>query len=221
MAVPDIADDDGVTPLMRAARDNQSSAIAEMVAEGHNINATDNAGNSALIHAASNGAEEAVLMLMHHKADLTATDPNGQTALIMAARVSMQLVVERWATMGGPMDTQEKDTGQTALMAAAAMNDVWAACRLVDAGADFEKLTDKNGATGITLAKQHFTSRDFTFFMNAVNLRHAAEQAALQAAAAAQKQREDDIANSTGTLTHPVSAPKTASFRPKSPRHTG
>lgn len=217
MAVPDIADDDGVTPLMRAARDNQSSAIAEMVAEGHNINATDNAGNSALIHAASNGAEEAVLMLMHHKADLAATDPNGQTALIMAARVSMQLVVERWATMGGPMDTQEKDTGQTALMAAAAMNDVWAACRLVEAGADFEKLTDKNGATGITLAKQNFTSRDFTFFMNAVNLRHAVEQAA----AAVQKRREDDIANSAGSLSHPISAPQTARFSRKTPGHPG
>lgn len=217
MAVPDIADDNGVTPLMRAARDNNSSAIAEMVAQGHNINAIDNAGNSALIYAARNGAEEAALMLMFHKADLNAVDPKGQTALIMAARTGMQLIVERWAAMGGPMDAQEKETGQTALMAAAAMNDVWATCRLVEAGADFEKLADKNGATGLSLARQNFTSRDFTFFMNAANLRHAAEQVA----AAAQKRREDDIANSAGSLTHPVSAPQTARFSRKTPGQPG
>lgn len=217
MAVPDIADDNGVTPLMRAARDNNSSAIAEMVAEGHNINAADNAGNSALIYAARNGAEEAALMLMFHKADLTAVDAKGRTALIMAARASMQLVVERWATMGGPMDAQEKETGQTALMAAAAMNDVWATCRLVEAGADFEKLTDKNGATGLSLAKQNFTSRDFTFFMNAVNLRHAAALAA----AAAEQRRAEEVGRSAGSLTHPVSAPKTASFTRKTPGHSG
>lgn len=217
MAVPDIADEDGVTPLMLAARDNKSSAIADMVAAGHNINAVDSTGNSALIYAARNGAEEAALMLMFHKADLTATDPKGQTALIMAAHASLQLVVERWATMGGPMDAQEKETGQTALMAAAAMNDVWATCRLVEAGADFEKLTDKNGATGYSIAQQNFTSRDFGFFMNAVNLRRAAAQAA----EAAQKRHEDEIARSAGVLTHPVSAPKTASFRPKTPGHSG
>jgi ankyrin repeat protein len=221
MAVPDIADENGVTPLMRAARDNDSSAIAAMVTAGHNIDAIDNAGNSALIHAARNGAEEAALMLMFHKADLNAADTQGQTALIMAARTSMQLIVERWATMGGPMDAQEKETGQTALMVAAAMNDVWASCRLVEAGADFEKITDKNGATGFSLAKQHFTSGDFTFFMNAVNLRHTAEQVAAQAAAATQKRLADDIANSAGSLTHPVSAPKTASFRRKTPGHAG
>lgn len=217
MAVPDIADDNGVTPLMRAARDNDSSAIAEMVADGHNINATDTTGNAALIYAARNGAEEAALMLMFHKADLNAVDPKGQTALIMAARTGMQGIVERWAVMGAPLDAQEKETRQTALMAAASLNDVWSACRLVEAGADFEKMTDANGATGLSLAKQHFTSRDFTFFMNAVNLRHAAEQVA----AAAQKRREDDIANSAGSLTHPVSAPQTARFSRKTPGQPG
>lgn len=217
MAVPDIADDNGVTPLMRAARDNDSGAIADMVAEGHNVNAVDNAGNSALLYAARNGAEEAALMLMFHQADLNAVNPKGQTALIIAARSGMQPVVERWAVMGGPMDAQEKETGLTALMAAASANDVWAACRIVEAGADFEKITDANGATGFSLAKQHFTSRDFGYFMNAVNLRRAAEQAAT----AAQKRREDDIARSAGTLTHPVAAPKTASFTRKSPGQAG
>ena len=217
MALPDIADEDGVTPLMRAARDNDSSAIAEMVAEGHDVNAADDAGNSALIYAARNGAEEAALMLMFHKADLSAVNPQGQTALIIAARTGMQPVVERWAVMGAPMDAQEKDTGQTALMAAASANDIWAACRIVEAGADFEKITDANGATGFSLAKQHFTSRDFGFFMNAVNLRRVAEQAAN----AAQKQREDEIAHSAGVLTHPVTAPKTASFRRKTPGQPG
>lgn len=217
MAVPDIADDNGVTPLMRAARDNDSSAIAEMVAEGHNINAVDTTGNSALIYAARNGAEEAALMLMFHKADLTAVNPKGQTALIIAARGNMQPVVERWAVMGGPMDAQEKETGQTALMAAASANDVWAACRIVEAGADFEKITDANGATGFSLAQQNFTSRDFSFFMNAVNLRHAAARAA----AAAEQRRAAEIGNSAGSLTHPVSAPKTASFTRKTPGHSG
>ncbi len=213
MALPDIADEDGVTPLMRAARDNDSSAIAEMVAEGHDVNAADDAGNSALIYAARNASEEAALMLMFHKADLSALNPKGQTALIIAARSEMQGIVERWAVMGGPMDAQEKETGQTALMAAAASNDVWAACRLAEAGADFEKITDANGATGLSLAKQHFTARDFVFFMNAVNLRRAGAQAEL----AAQKQQADEIGHSAGHLDHAIAAPQTAVFKRKTP----
>lgn len=213
MALPDIADENGVTPLMRAARDNDSSAIAEMVAEGHDVNATDDAGNSPLIYAARNGAEEAALMLMFHKADLAAVNPKGQTALIIAVRGGMQGVVERWAVMGAPMDAQEKESGQTAVMAAAAVNDVWAACRLVEAGADFEKIADKNGATGLSLAKQNFTARDFGYFMNAVTLRRAAEQAQRSAA----ERQAQEIGQSAGHLDHPVSAPKTAVFRRKMP----
>lgn len=213
MAVPDIADDDGVTPLMRAARDNDSSAIVDMVMNGHRINAVDKTGNSALIYAANSGSEEAALMLMFHKADLNAVNRQGQTALIIAAANKMQPIVERWAVMGAPLDAQEKLGGRTALMTAIAANDAWAACRLVDAGADFDKITDKKGDTGFSLAKLVFTGEDFGFFMNAVTLRRAAETAEKNA----QKRRENDIANSAGALTHPVAAPKTASFKRKTP----
>ncbi len=210
-------DDDGVTPLMRAAQENDSSAIARMAAEGVNLDARDRDGNTALIHAAKNGAEEAALMLMYHKADLRAVNNDGHTALMIAASNGLQPLVERWVVMQAPVDATDKKENSTALMMAIGVNDTWIACRLVEGGADFETLTDKNGNTALTLARRAFPAKDLAFFMHAVNRRHAAAEAAKTA----RKIHEDEIAHSAGSLTHPVSAPKTAVFRRKTPGQTG
>ncbi|HYD17506.1 MAG TPA: ankyrin repeat domain-containing protein [Patescibacteria group bacterium] len=212
MPTPAIPDLNGITPLMRAAAANDSSRIAELVAEGHDVNAKDAAGSSALIYGVANDGEEAALMLMFHKADLSATNRNAETALIIAARKQMNQVVQRWAVMGAPFDAQENQHGRTALMTAIVKEDIWAACRLVDAGADFDTLKDFRGDTALSLAKLKFAGEDLGYFMHAVD----AQRAAANAATRAQKAAQEEIAHGAGALTKPIAAPHTASFRRKS-----
>jgi len=204
----EVADMMGVTRLMEAAKHNAVKAILECVESKHNINAVDNSGFTALLHAVVAGHEEAALMLMFHKADLSIANRAGWTALHVASEKKMHQVIERWAVMNGPLDAQEKIDNHTALMKAIVSDDIWAAVRLVDAGADFNKLADKKGRTAEDLARLHFDARDRDYFNKAVQRRHALE--------AARKQKlQDDLRRAAGPLSKSIPAPQTATFRKK------
>ncbi len=147
--IPEKTDSMGVTLLMEAAKQNVPEKVIECIEMGHNIDATDNAGYTALMHAVVADNEEIALLLMHHKAALGNANRAGENALHMATKKTgeetMDQFVERWVTLQGPLDAQDKLDGHTALMNAIAAGNAWQACRLVRAGADFDTLTDTRG----------------------------------------------------------------------------
>lgn len=206
----DVADSMGVTRLMEAAKRNEIGAILQHVEAKHNLDRVDNAGYTALLYAAVEGHEEAALMLMFHKADLTIANRAGWNALHIASEKKMHQVIERWATMKGPLDAQEKIDNHTALMKAIVSDDIWAATRLVDAGADYSILKDKSGRTAEMLAKLHFDAKDQDYFRKAVRRR-------VELQAAKDKKFQDDLRRAAGPLTKSIPAPDAATFRKKSP----
>jgi TonB family protein len=78
------ADGDGITPLMRAARDGEVWKIRDLVQSG-DINAKDRYGWTALIYAAEKGDLESLSTLLSHSADPNVKDESGNTALMYAA----------------------------------------------------------------------------------------------------------------------------------------
>jgi hypothetical protein len=197
----------GVTLIMEAAKHNVISKIVECIEAKHNINAVDDAGFTALLHAVTAGHEEAALMLLFHKADMTIANRAGWTALHVAAEKKLDQVVERWATLKGPLDDQEKIDGHTPLMKAILADDIWAAVRLVDAGADFSKLKDKKGQTAETMARS-FDAKDREYFKAAITRRHEAD-------AARDKKFHEDLRRAAGPLQKGIPAPESAKFRKK------
>lgn len=206
--IPERADANGVTLVMEAARHNIVPKIVECVQSRHNINAQDKAGNTALIHAAETKSEEAALMLIHHGADMALANRAGETALMLACEKGLDQLVERWAVKNGPLDAQNRVDQRTALMTAIVKGNAWAAVRLIDAGADYARLQDRNGETGESLGRRMFLGDDLDFFKLAIDRR-------VKLAAQQKKAEMDAIADAAGGTKRPIVAPRTASFRKK------
>lgn len=82
----DEADEDGVTPLMWAARYNALQAMAVLLDSGADVNARDsNHRWTPLLHAIHRQQPEAVALLLERGADPNLATPNGVTPLMMAA----------------------------------------------------------------------------------------------------------------------------------------
>ena len=76
-----MTDDDGETPLMRAAERGNLRAVDALITAGANVNAQDEDGNTALMDAADEGHTAVVLRLIQAGADVNARDDEGETAL--------------------------------------------------------------------------------------------------------------------------------------------
>lgn len=74
-------DEDGETPLMKAANRGNLRAVDALIKAGANVNAKDEDGNTALMEAADNGHNDVVLRLIEAGADINARDDDGETAL--------------------------------------------------------------------------------------------------------------------------------------------
>ena len=79
-----MTDDDGETPLMRAAERGNLQAVDALIKAGANVNAQDEDGNTALMDAADEGHTAVVLRLIQVGADVNARDDEGETALSKA-----------------------------------------------------------------------------------------------------------------------------------------
>ncbi|MBR1978491.1 MAG: ankyrin repeat domain-containing protein [Akkermansia sp.] len=79
-----MTDDDGETPLMRAAERGNLRAVDALIKAGANVNAKDEDGNTALMDAADEGHNDVVLRLIQAGADVNARDDEGETALSKA-----------------------------------------------------------------------------------------------------------------------------------------
>ena len=83
---PDDAEDDGITPVMWAARYGAIHAMAVLLDAGADANARDkNNGWTPLLHAIHKQRPQAVRLLLERGADANAAAPGGVTPLLMAA----------------------------------------------------------------------------------------------------------------------------------------
>lgn len=80
------ADEDGLTTLMIAAQSGQTKELAELCAQGADVNATDWGGWNAVFWGADGGDAGLLRALCRAGADVHATTRRGTTALVWAAR---------------------------------------------------------------------------------------------------------------------------------------
>ena len=81
-----IAPDDYLAPLLEAAKGGHAQAVASLLAQGHDLAATDRSGRSALHLAALSGSVEAARALIAADVEIDARDRIGFTPLTIAAR---------------------------------------------------------------------------------------------------------------------------------------
>ncbi len=118
-ANPNVADQDGNTPLMLAAHQQSLESVGILLAAGADVNAKDKFGHSALMDAAvaleSRDSTFVVKTLIRAKANVDDTDELGQTALMSAARTGYVKTVEALLEAGASVKVKDKE-GKTALI---------------------------------------------------------------------------------------------------------
>jgi hypothetical protein len=83
-ALAQSADRDGITDLMRAARDGEERAFSSVIKKEKNINAQDAWGWTALTYAVVRGSESMTSALISRQADLNVLDEEGRSPLLHA-----------------------------------------------------------------------------------------------------------------------------------------
>ena len=146
-ASPDLAADDGFTPLMAAARTGAGEMAARLLNAGAKINRRNDAGGTALMLASAHGQAALVDRLLHAGGDPTIRNAKGNTALCLAIDSRARRSVDRLLATGEDevLTTQCRD-GLPPIARAAKLGDAGLVGRLLAAGAD----PDQPGAEGST-----------------------------------------------------------------------
>lgn len=199
--------------LMVAATHGDITGMREALEKKHQRNAIDVpdvSGMNALLYALDNSQEAAAALLLHHGADADCHNNNGTTALMLACEKRLSGATEKLLKAEGiRLDAQEKDSGDTALLKALRENHPWAACRLLEAGANYD-IANHKGETAEQLARRHLGPRDYTLFTDMLaQLRQSAADAA---AAARRKERQTAC-----TLQRDIKIAPVIQLRPRRP----
>lgn len=112
--------DNGMTPLMIAARDGETEILWELLESGADVDALNNDGNPALWFACFNGNPEVIKMLIEYGAKLDSQNVNGATCLIYAASAGKFEVVKTLVEAGAEIKPETLD-GFNALDSAASL----------------------------------------------------------------------------------------------------
>jgi ankyrin repeat protein len=115
-----VTDNNGVTPLMLAARAESGEVIKALLGAGAVVNAKDNQGQAALTYAVGepNSGETsggAVDELIAAKADVNVTGLSGETPLMLAAKSGDAKTVQSLLAAGAAVNAKNNQ-GQTALL---------------------------------------------------------------------------------------------------------
>jgi hypothetical protein len=114
---PDVADAQGRTALILAAKGGYLLVVQKLIRAGAHVNARDRDGGTALIWAAWGGHTPVVAELIRAKADVNARDNAGNTALIWAAHNGRTDVVRALLAAGADVNAANAE-GKTALQLA-------------------------------------------------------------------------------------------------------
>ena len=129
------------TPLIKASKAGDSSAIEQLVDEGVNINEPDSRGYTPLMYAVWSGKTETVKILIDKGADLNAKDKNGYTALLWASSYGYYNIANLLIVKNAYINARGND-GATAYSLAAENNNSELLKLLESKGAD-KKVGDK------------------------------------------------------------------------------
>ena len=149
-ANPNIADNDGDTPLHVAAIYGRPEAIKLLLGAGADINITNNNGETSLLWAAGNNKTEAMKLLIEAGANLNIANNNGETPLHLATRNSETEAMKLLAGAGANLNITNID-GNTPLLLAAIHDRLEVMKLLMGAGANLN-IADNNGNTPLHLA---------------------------------------------------------------------
>jgi uncharacterized protein len=158
--------------LFAAAKTGDATRIQNLLGNGADYNAIDDAGESALMHAAHAGHLAAVQVLIAAGADVNAKSPQGWTALAKAAyngetERGYVEVIDLLHQAGASLD-ERIFFGITPLMLASGGGDASVVEWLINNGAD-ALAANEGGRTARMMA-------DDKFYVDVINLLHEAEQ---------------------------------------------
>ena len=162
---PNIADENGTTGLIEAAKSGHRELVGLLLDNGAEIEGRDEKfGGTALIWAVLRGRTETVELLLEKGADISAAeDKNGMPALILAAMQGQTDTIKFLLEKDADIDSRDKD-GRSALMWAAHHGQVAAVEVLIDRNSgvtndiekvlgrrakDFAEYARETAATGI------------------------------------------------------------------------
>lgn len=140
---PNIADEDGNTPLMMAAREGDLPAAQELIARGADIHAHTNYHYAPLRCAIAGRNPEIVALLLAHGADANADFVDGVTPLMEASSFGSLPMVNLLLAHGAKVEARTK-TGGNALNNAAGNNHPDVIAALIDHGADPNQFGDED-----------------------------------------------------------------------------
>ena len=152
-------DAEGRNALMRAARRSQPGTVQVLIAEGLDVNHTDNYGRHSLIYLTSYFREEypeMVELLLENGAEIDLQDEQGRTALRWAAERRHHETIAILLEAGAEVNVQDND-GETPLIAIAPIRSggsVEIAQMLIDFGADVT-IEDNRGKTALNWAEKY------------------------------------------------------------------
>lgn len=204
----------GTTPLMEAARQGTYDRLIKCLDEGSDINAVDYAGNNALMYAIERKQDGIATILLSKGIDAGRKNAVGQTPLLNACMEGVPEIIQRLLEHDIALDVQDKH-GNTGLMISCAIRDSWAACKLVDAGADVDTLRNSKGATGLDVARESLRGRDLELFLACVEKRREAKSAQDAVNAAKRQQEIEQNAHDATVARDNVILLKPVAFRPK------
>ncbi|MBN3298262.1 ANR50 protein, partial [Amia calva] len=156
-ADPELADNQGQTPLTLAARQGHAKVLQCLLEWARQkedtlqiIDHSDNEGWTALRSAGWGGHSEVVQLLLDAGADVDGCDSEGRTALRAAAWGGHEEILCTLLHHGAQVDLPDRD-GRTPLIAAAYMGHREAVEMLLDHGAEVD-LQDSDGRTALSVA---------------------------------------------------------------------
>jgi ankyrin repeat protein len=125
--------------VARAAANNDTVRVNELVGTGSNPNETDDSGHAGLHYAAMNGNVTMVAVLIKAGARIDQPDPIGDTPLALAAARGQDEAARLLIDAGADVNAQNRN-GMTPLMIAAQRGDLELVRALLAHGADPGKL---------------------------------------------------------------------------------
>lgn len=142
-----------MTALMDAVRRNDEDAVAQLIAQGANVDDVDSGGNAPVVMAAYLGYAPILRRLLEAGASVAALDPDMKaTALHAAAYAGHASTARLLIDYGIDIDRQGPVNGYTALHDAIWQNNIDVARLLIDAGANLT-LKSRQGETPLTFAR--------------------------------------------------------------------
>lgn len=149
-ANPNATDEEGRTPLIRAAANGHRGVVELLVGAGADVETQNMQGQTALMYASQNGHREVVEYLLDAGADPAIRAADGATALFFAAAFGRPEIAALLLQRGSDPGIRTIHE-QTPLMAAAFVGDSGSTLLLLDAGGD-PGATDEDGRSAFSYA---------------------------------------------------------------------